>query len=296
MKKYLIVIVINGLLLLGGVFLSFNNERLDIRSLEQACYMPIIEAIQFDDKTDETVMNEHGICFEEGLVDEGFIDSIRAIEVDDSTTIKLDSKDNILTINTVIKYSEGETLERIVPKYLGHHIPYDVIVFLAVILLNTVVYLFDRDYDKVYSFNTVLNTAGTGLIIGYLLTYQFGFNVPIYYYLSGIYMLVLIIHFYSMVYTKEVNYHLKIDELQAEKLHEGLLKRHIDLKVYKRVNFSGQYISIKIKRDQIEGFRKLMDELFDDNKRLYFWINLILIGVINVVALSYLIHYFTRPF
>ncbi len=127
-----------------------------------------------------------------------------------------------------------------------------------------------------------------------MVLHKVAFTIPSYYYLSGIYILILLIHFYYLWSTKTVTYTLKIDELEVESLYSELSSLKVDLKLFRRVNFSGNYYMVHIGMNERDGFEQLMGDLLEENKRLYFYINLGLLLIINIGALIYLLRYFLQ--
>lgn len=300
MKKYLIVISCNFIILLLGIFLSFSNEKIDIRVLEQNCYTRILNDYHFENDDKEDIMKNYSFCFDEVFIDDTFFENISALQptIDPiETVVHMDSKDNFLSIETIFTYDTNNTIDTFSVtsyKYMGDHIPYDIISILLILFLNTMVYLLDSKYQKKYSMNTLFNTTDSALVIAFIITNQFSYWIPIYYYLSGIYLLTHIFHIYIIYFTKSVAYRLKIEESEADMLHDSLNRLHVDLRISKRVNFGGNYYMVRIEKDQIIGFEKLMDEIIPENRKLYFYINLALVSLINIVAISYLVRYFLQ--
>jgi hypothetical protein len=287
MKKYLQIIIINIIIILVGVSLSFNNVKIDTAQLDYNCYESIINDFSSQDYTKDEIKMNHKICLDNYLINDDVINDLDSINSYDDIIIT--HTDNILMIETTM----GDTTY-LNYKYGGNHIPYDFICILLVILVNTAFFIFNKNYDLKFKLNNMLNAGGSFLVIGAMILHKVAFTIPSYYYLSGIYILILLIHFYYLWSTKTVTYTLKIDELEAESLYNQLSSLKVDLKLFRRVNFSGNYYMVHIGMSEKDGFERLMGELLEKNRRLYFYINLGLLLIINIGALIYLLQYFLQ--
>jgi hypothetical protein len=298
LRRYQIIILLNIVLIGLGIFLSFRNVKYDANTLENQCLIPLLHDIHYENEDFDTLQTKYEVCVKELIIEFSLFYN-QAIELQDltdfdETTIQLSSNDQFLYTNTSIQYTApnfDDNLQILSYKYTGDHIPYMILTVLLIILTNTVFYLFDQEYDKKYSMRTMLNPAGSALVIYFLLT-----NAMALQYLDLIailtYLIVIIGHYYIIKSTKFVAYNIKAEDLEMEQVHEYLTKNHIALQIYKRVNFSGNYYTVRVETDQVDGLKKMLDDVLPVNRRLYFYINLGLISVIHIVALIYLVQYF----
>ena len=78
-----------------------------------------------------------------------------------------------------------------------------------------------------------------------------------------------------------------------EKVESELTAKKVELKIYKKVNFSGNYYMVSVNQGETQGLEKLLGELLLKLKPRYHYINLGLIISINIGIVIYLLKYFT---
>lgn len=298
MKRYILLVVVNVLIVLIGVFWVVQNPKTNIATLEQECLIPYLEDLYYSDSSDDAVFNTHKPCLSTYIITPDVHEQMTLQKASIMVTepeIQLSSNDRFLTIDTTINYRNVDisipiTLSSY--KYLGNHVPADLIIYLLIVLVNTSVYLFATSYDQRYQLHTMFNTAGGVLVIAALLTNSVAFAFPLYYSIVFLYVMILLVHLYVIFSTKKVRYQLKLEHDEMRLLDAQLETLQVPISVHQRVTFAGTYYMLKIDLNQIQGFETLMNQVLEPNKRLYFYINAALLAVMNIVALIYLIQYF----
>ncbi len=285
MRKYLIWIIANVIILSIGFYIGTHNERINVNEVQTE----FLDAYKADkiDLTKNQLEEKYSRYFDYMNVSfDEFYTEFGGITNDYVIYQKIFSYQVILVGENSEPNIDSFQFE--VSRYLGNGLPYDYL-FIGIISVINMIGMIIMQSKKNYYLYTLLDkvTFLSVIIMFFFIEMDYGTNV--YNTIIAVHLLLLIGHYLYLIAIGKRRYIIKSNQDETEKIFYALKEGKDPIYVTQKQSVAGTYNQCVVTKDEEDGLFEFLDVYMKPKEFRYAIINFVALGILSGIALYFFI-------